>query len=111
MTPAACAWARPSASARTRDERAEQLLAAGADVLVLDSAHGHSVNVLNAIRKVKSSFPNCQLIAGNVATPTKAPAPCSKPAPTASRIGIGPRLHLHHPHRGGRGRASGYGHH
>ena len=48
------------------DERAEQLLAAGADVLVLDSAHGHSVNVLRAVRKVKSAFPQCQLIAGNL---------------------------------------------
>ena len=53
---------------RDCEARAEQLLEGGADVLVLDSAHGHSVNVLKAIRQVKSSFPTCQLVAGNVAT-------------------------------------------
>ena len=53
---------------RDCESRSEQLLEAGADVLVLDSAHGHSLNVLNAIRMVKGAFPNCQLVAGNVAT-------------------------------------------
>ena len=53
---------------RDCEARAEQLLEGGADVLVLDSAHGHSVNVLKAIRQVKSAFPTCQLVAGNVAT-------------------------------------------
>ena len=52
---------------RDCEARAEQLLEGGADVLVLDSAHGHSVNVLKAIRQVKSAFPTCQLVAGNVA--------------------------------------------
>ena len=71
------------------DARAEQLLAAGADVLVLDSAHGHSVNVLNAIRKVKSAFPRCQLIAGNVATYEGARAVLEAGADTV-KVGIGP---------------------
>ena len=50
------------------EARAEALLAAGADVLVLDSAHGHSRNIIEAVERVKGAFPNCQLIAGNVAT-------------------------------------------
>ena len=71
------------------EARAEQLLEAGADVLVLDSAHGHSVNVLNAIRAVKTSFPNCQLIAGNVATYEGARAILEAGADSV-KVGIGP---------------------
>ncbi len=71
------------------ESRAEQLLEAGADVLVLDSAHGHSVNVINAIRMVKSAFPNCQLVAGNVATYEGAKAILEAGADTV-KVGIGP---------------------
>ena len=71
------------------EARAAQLLEAGADVLVLDSAHGHSVNVLNAIRAVKASFPNCQLIAGNVATYEGARAILEADADSV-KVGIGP---------------------
>ena len=71
------------------EARAEQLLEAGADVLGLDSAHGHSVNVLNAIRAVKASFPNCQLIAGNVATYEGARAILEAGADSV-KVGIGP---------------------
>ena len=71
------------------EARAEQLLEAGADVLVLDSAHGHSVNVLNAIRAIKASFPNCQLIAGNVATYEGARAILEAGADSV-KVGIGP---------------------
>ena len=71
------------------EARAEQLLDAGADVLVLDSAHGHSVNVINAIRMVKSAFPNCQLVAGNVATYEGAKAILEAGADTV-KVGIGP---------------------
>ena len=71
------------------EARAAQLLEAGADVLVLDSAHGHSVNVLNAIRAVKASFPNCQLIAGNVATYEGARAILEAGADSV-KVGIGP---------------------
>ncbi|MBO4368684.1 MAG: IMP dehydrogenase [Desulfovibrio sp.] len=74
---------------RDCENRAEQLLEAGADVLVLDSAHGHSANVLNAIRRVKSCFPNCQLIAGNVATYEGARAVLEAGADTV-KVGIGP---------------------
>ena len=71
------------------EARAEQLLEAGADVLVLDSAHGHSVNVIKAIRMVKGSFPNCQLVAGNVATYDGAKAILEAGADTV-KVGIGP---------------------
>lgn len=70
-------------------ERAEQLLEAGADVLVLDSAHGQSANVLRAIRDLRSSFPTCQLIAGNVATYEGARAILDAGANTV-KVGIGP---------------------
>jgi len=49
-------------------ERAEALLEAGADVIVVDIAHGHSENAINTIKNIKKAFPNCELIAGNVAT-------------------------------------------
>lgn len=71
------------------EERASELLAAGVDVLVLDSAHGHSANVLRSIQKVKTSFPNAQLIAGNVATYEGAKAILTAGA-DAVKVGIGP---------------------
>ncbi len=49
-------------------DRAAALVEAGVDMLVLDSAHGHSKNIMVCIDKVKSKFPNVELIAGNVAT-------------------------------------------
>ncbi|HEY6405667.1 MAG TPA: IMP dehydrogenase, partial [Nitrososphaeraceae archaeon] len=49
-------------------ERADSLLEAGADTLVVDIAHGHSDNALNAVHMIKKAFPLCELIAGNVAT-------------------------------------------
>lgn len=70
-------------------ERAGQLLAAGVDVLVLDSAHGQSANVLKAVSAVKAEFPQCQLIAGNVATYEGAKAILEAGA-DAVKVGIGP---------------------
>jgi len=49
-------------------ERTEALLEAGADVLVVDIAHGHSENAINTVHMIKKAFPSCELIAGNVAT-------------------------------------------
>lgn len=49
-------------------ERTEALLEAGVDVLVVDIAHGHSENAINTVHMIKKAFPNCELIAGNVAT-------------------------------------------
>ena len=55
-------------------ERAAALIGAGVDVLVLDSAHGHSKNIMDCVRKIKAQFPNTPLIAGNIATPEAAQA-------------------------------------
>jgi len=49
-------------------ERAEALLEAGADVLVIDSSHGHSDNVIRALERLRERFPQAQIVAGNVAT-------------------------------------------
>jgi IMP dehydrogenase len=49
-------------------ERSESLLDAGADVLVVDIAHGHSENAISTVRNIKKAFPDCELIAGNIAT-------------------------------------------
>ncbi|MCD7927923.1 MAG: IMP dehydrogenase [Oscillospiraceae bacterium] len=70
-------------------ERAQALVDAGVDVLGLDSAHGHSKNILECVKRVKAAFPDVQLIAGNVATAEgtraliEAGADCVK-------VGIGP---------------------
>lgn len=70
-------------------DRAGALLAAGADFLVLDSAHGHSQNIINSIAKVKEAFPECQLIAGNIAT-GEAALDLIKAGADAIKVGIGP---------------------
>ena len=49
-------------------DRVRALVDAGADVLTLDSAHGHSHNILECVRRIKALYPDVQLIAGNVAT-------------------------------------------
>jgi IMP dehydrogenase len=70
-------------------ERAEALLNAQVDVLVLDSAHGHSKNILDCIAKVKAKFPESQLIAGNVATAEGTRALIEAGA-DAVKVGMGP---------------------
>ena len=70
-------------------ERVDALVAAHVDVIVLDSAHGHSVNVLNAVRTVKEKYPDLQVIAGNVATGEGTRALIEAGA-DAVKIGIGP---------------------
>jgi len=50
-------------------ERVHALVKAKVDVIAVDSAHGHSANIIEAIRRIKESFPDLQLVAGNVATP------------------------------------------
>ena len=69
--------------------RAEALIASGVDVLVLDSAHGHSLNIINAVKEVRKAFPHCQLVAGNVATYEAAKALFQAGASTV-KVGIGP---------------------
>ena len=70
-------------------DRAKALIEAGADVLVLDSAHGHSQNILNSVEKVKNAFPEIQLIAGNIATASAAHDLIAAGA-DAVKVGIGP---------------------
>ncbi|MBR6534076.1 MAG: IMP dehydrogenase [Clostridia bacterium] len=70
-------------------ERAGKLLTAGADVLVLDSAHGHSAGIISCVERIKNAFPDCQLIAGNIATAAAAHDLISAGA-DAVKVGIGP---------------------
>lgn len=70
-------------------ERAGGLLEAGADVLALDSAHGHSKNILECVKNIKKQFPNAQLIAGNVATYDGTKALIEAGADCV-KVGIGP---------------------
>ena len=70
-------------------DRASSLLSVGADVLVLDSAHGHSANIIKSVRKVKEAFPDAQLIAGNVATP-EATLALIEAGADCVKVGIGP---------------------
>ena len=69
--------------------RVEALLNHGADALVIDTSHGHSKNVIDAIKKIKNAFPHCQLIAGNVAMEAGAKALIDAGI-DAVKIGIGP---------------------
>lgn len=70
-------------------ERVDALAKAGVDVIVLDSAHGHSANVLNCIKMIKEKYPEMQLIAGNVATGEGTKALIEAGA-DAVKVGIGP---------------------
>ena len=69
-------------------ERSESLLEKGADVLVVDIAHGHSENALNTVRNIKKAFPDCELIAGNVATAQGA-EDLIKAGVDAVKVGVG----------------------
>lgn len=70
-------------------ERAEALLRAGADFLVLDSAHGHSRNILDSVSALRAAFPTAQIIGGNVATYSGTKALFEAGADTV-KVGIGP---------------------
>ncbi len=70
-------------------ERVDSLLRVGADALVIDTSHGHSKNVIDAIKTIKHDFSDCQLIAGNVATEKGAKALIDAGI-DAVKIGIGP---------------------
>jgi IMP dehydrogenase len=76
------------ASARDLD-RAAALVQAGVDVLVVDTAHGHSANVLDAIARVRERFPDVQLVGGNVATREGAAALVERGV-DAVKVGVGP---------------------
>jgi IMP dehydrogenase len=70
-------------------ERAQALIKAHVDVVVLDSAHGHSQNVLNCVKMLKEAYPDLQVIAGNVAT-GEATRALIEAGADAVKVGIGP---------------------
>lgn len=70
-------------------ERAEELLKAGADVLVVDVAHGHAEHVISAVEQLKKRWPKCELVAGNVATYEGA-RDLVKAGADAVKVGVGP---------------------
>lgn len=70
-------------------ERAGALIEAQADVLVLDSAHGHSKNIIECVKKVKAAYPDTPVIAGNIATAEAAKA-LIKAGADCLKVGIGP---------------------
>ncbi len=70
-------------------DRAKALVDAKVDVLVLDSAHGHSQNIINCVKKIKEAFPEVELIAGNIAT-AEAAKDLIDAGVDAIKVGIGP---------------------
>jgi IMP dehydrogenase len=72
-----------------RLERTQALVDAGVDVVVVDTAHGHSQGVLDAVQSLRRTFPNLPLIGGNVATPEGCEA-LIKSGVSAVKIGVGP---------------------
>ncbi|MFT6387154.1 MAG: IMP dehydrogenase [Cellvibrionaceae bacterium] len=71
------------------DDRVDALIAAGVDVLVVDTAHGHSKNVIERVRKIKQAYPEIQVIGGNIATAEAAKALVEAGA-DGVKVGIGP---------------------
>ena len=72
-----------------REARVAALLKAGADVIAIDTAHGHSAGVLEAVRATRATFKNVELVAGNVATAEATEALC-RAGVDAVKVGIGP---------------------
>lgn len=70
-------------------DRAKALMTVGVDVVSLDSAHGHSIHVLEAVKKLKKAFPKLQVIGGNVATAAGALA-LQQAGADAVKVGVGP---------------------
>lgn len=70
-------------------ERVAALVQAGVDVVIVDTAHGHSRGVIDEVRRVKNAFPNLQIIAGNVATGEAAKA-LAEAGADAVKVGVGP---------------------
>jgi len=71
------------------EAHAEKLINGGVDVVVIDSAHGHSSGVLQAIARVRAAFPELQIVAGNIATP-EAAEDMIKAGVNAIKVGVGP---------------------
>lgn len=71
------------------NDRLDAIVAAKVDVVVVDTAHGHSAGVINAVKKIKEKYPDLQLIAGNVAT-AEATRALIEAGADAIKVGIGP---------------------
>ncbi|MEE4193147.1 MAG: IMP dehydrogenase [Halieaceae bacterium] len=71
------------------DDRVDALVAAGVDVLVVDTAHGHSRNVIERVKRIKAAYPDMQVIGGNIATAEAAIA-LAEAGADAVKVGIGP---------------------
>ena len=71
------------------EERSEALLAAGVDVVIIDTSHGHTASVLKAVERLKQTFGDIELIAGNVATTEGAEA-LIKAGADGVKVGVGP---------------------
>jgi IMP dehydrogenase len=72
-----------------RAERAEAMVRAGADVIVIDTAHGHSGNVIDTLKEIKGAYPKVDVVAGNVATVEGARA-LARAGADAIKVGMGP---------------------
>ncbi|MBO5712471.1 MAG: IMP dehydrogenase [Acholeplasmatales bacterium] len=70
-------------------DRVAALLAAGVDVITVDSAHGHSKNIIETVRKIKTTYPNVDLVAGNIVT-KEAAKELIEAGVDAVKVGIGP---------------------
>jgi IMP dehydrogenase len=71
------------------DDRVDALVAAGVDVLVVDTAHGHSRNVIERVKLIKSAYPSVQVIGGNIAT-SEAAVALAEAGVDGVKVGIGP---------------------
>ncbi len=71
------------------DDRVDALVAAGVDVLVVDTAHGHSRNVIERVKRIKDAYPDMQVIGGNIAT-SEAAIALAEAGADGVKVGIGP---------------------
>ena len=86
-------------------DRVKALVDEDVDAVVLDTAHGHSVNVKNTLHKIKAVYPDLEVVVGNIATAEAAEFLISNGA-DGVKVGIGPGFDLYDPRHCGRGRAA-----
>ena len=96
MNEAVCGWRRQSGSPRILWSGPPNYSAPGLDAIVLDTAHGHSLGVIQAVARIKQAFPDKDVIAGNVAT-GEATIALIEAGADAVKVGVGTGFHLHHP--------------
>jgi IMP dehydrogenase len=72
-----------------REARVDAMIAAGVDIIAIDTSHGHTASVMDAVRDIKRNFPTCELMAGNVATAEGAKALIDAGV-DAIKVGVGP---------------------